>query len=290
MSTLPMSWLATFEAAARYLNFTRAGKELGLTQGAVSQQIVKLEQELGARLFERRGRRVFLTEIGETYLHHLGGSLADIRSVTEDLFAPPDMQRVRLACYSPSFAHLWLTPRIGALYADLPGVEIQIGVNYQLDPALQGSWDIVFSYENPASASTGFLPLFKEWIVAVATPDLAETWQDDSAPSPCLIQTSGRRATWHAWLAVAGLVLPAPRMAIVNSMHGALQMAATGTGFALAAQPFAAPMVDDGTLEVIEPHISLPGLHHGLTLPAGKNAPKSVRRVVEWLMDAAAAT
>jgi len=117
-----MSWLATFEAAARHLNFTKAGAELGLTQGAVSQQIAKLERELEAPLFQRRGRRVFLTEVGEAYLHQLSGSLADIRSVTEDMFTRPEAERIRIACYSPTFAHLWLAPRLAALYADLPGI------------------------------------------------------------------------------------------------------------------------------------------------------------------------
>ena len=287
MSRIPMSWLATFEAAARHLNFTKAGAELGLTQGAVSQQIVKLEQELDAPLFERRGRRVFLTEIGEAYLHQLSGSLAEIRSVTEDLFIRPEAERVRLGCYSPTFAHLWLAPRIGDLYADLPGIEVQIGINYQLDPSVQGSWDIVFSYEDLARASAGFLPLFRERIVAVASPGLAALWPAALTETPCLIQTAGPRGTWQAWLAAAGLTAPKPRLALVNSMHCALQMAAAGAGYALAAQPFVAPDVESGRLQVIEPDIQLTGRHHGLAPVAGANAPQAVKRVVEWMLDTA---
>lgn len=287
MSRIPMSWLATFEAAARHLNFTRAGAELGLTQGAVSQQIVKLEQELDASLFERRGRRVFLTEIGAAYLHQLSGSLADIRSATEDLFTRPETERVRIACYSPTFAHLWLAPRIPGLYADLPGIEVQISINYQLDPSVQGTWDVVFSYEDLAAASAGFLPLFRERIVAVAAPELATQWPGSLPDHLCLIQTAGPRATWQAWQAAAGYTLPEPRLALVNSMHCALQMAANGAGIALAAQPFLAPELESGNLQVLEPDIQLPGRHHGLALPAGTNAPPPVKRVVEWIMDAA---
>ncbi|WP_157738853.1 LysR substrate-binding domain-containing protein [Labrenzia sp. VG12] len=287
MSRIPMSWLATFEAAARHLNFTKAASELGLTQGAVSQQIVKLEQELDAPLFERRGRRVFLTEIGEAYLNQVSGSLADIRSVTEDLFTRPETERVRLACYSPTFAHLWLAPRLGALYADLPGIEIQISVNYQLNPSTPGSWDIVFSYEDLASSSAGFLPLFRERIVAVATPELAALWPSELPGTPCLIQTAGPRGTWQSWLAAAGRSLPAPRFALVNSMHCALQMATGGTGFALGAYPFIEAELESSRLQVIEPEVQLAGRHHGLAVPAGASASQPVRRVVEWIMDAA---
>ncbi|WP_315982121.1 LysR family transcriptional regulator [Aliamphritea spongicola] len=48
-----LNWLRTFEATARYLSFTAASKELGLTQTAVSIQIKSLETKLGQKLFIR---------------------------------------------------------------------------------------------------------------------------------------------------------------------------------------------------------------------------------------------
>ena len=53
--------LATFESAARHLNFRRAADELHLTQGAVSQQVRQLEELLGVALFARVRQRVLLT-------------------------------------------------------------------------------------------------------------------------------------------------------------------------------------------------------------------------------------
>jgi len=52
----PLADLRAFEAAARHLSFTRAAQELGVTQGAVSQRIRKLEDLLELRLFERHTR------------------------------------------------------------------------------------------------------------------------------------------------------------------------------------------------------------------------------------------
>ena len=60
----PLNALVAFEAAARLLSFTRAGQELGVSREAVSRQIRALEEDLGARLFERRNRAVYLTEAG----------------------------------------------------------------------------------------------------------------------------------------------------------------------------------------------------------------------------------
>ena len=56
--------LRCFEAAARLENFSHAAAELHLTPGAVSRAVRLLEDELGVALFERRSRRVFLTDAG----------------------------------------------------------------------------------------------------------------------------------------------------------------------------------------------------------------------------------
>ena len=56
--------LKLFESVARNLSFTRASEELYLTQPAVSTQIKQLEREVGTPLFERLGKKIYLTEAG----------------------------------------------------------------------------------------------------------------------------------------------------------------------------------------------------------------------------------
>ncbi|MEM6498530.1 MAG: LysR family transcriptional regulator, partial [Pseudomonadota bacterium] len=60
----PLTWFRAFEAAARYLNFTTAADELGLTQSAVSQHVRALEERFGTQLFERKPRGLALTDDG----------------------------------------------------------------------------------------------------------------------------------------------------------------------------------------------------------------------------------
>ena len=64
----PLNGLRAFEAAARHLSFTRAADELGVTAGAVSQQVKSLESALGIALFRRLPRSLVLTEDGAAYL------------------------------------------------------------------------------------------------------------------------------------------------------------------------------------------------------------------------------
>lgn len=63
--------LSAFEAAARHLNFTQAAKTTAMTQSGVSQHIARLEEKLGASLFERVNRKVILTRAGELLLQYV---------------------------------------------------------------------------------------------------------------------------------------------------------------------------------------------------------------------------
>src|SRR5579883_212975 len=68
MSRLPpLTTLRVFDAAARHLNMRLAANELGVTHGAVAQQIRTLEASLGIRLFNRGPQGLFMTEAGRIF-------------------------------------------------------------------------------------------------------------------------------------------------------------------------------------------------------------------------------
>ena len=77
--------LRAFEAAARSLSFRSAAGELGVTSGAVSQQVKKLEQSLGVDLFQRLPHGLLLTEAGAAYLPKISKVFEDLTSATEDI-------------------------------------------------------------------------------------------------------------------------------------------------------------------------------------------------------------
>lgn len=62
--------LEVFEVVARLLSYTRASKELHLSQPAVSMQIKQLEDSTGMPLFEKIGRKIYLTEAGREMYHY----------------------------------------------------------------------------------------------------------------------------------------------------------------------------------------------------------------------------
>ncbi|PAV25388.1 LysR family transcriptional regulator [Tamilnaduibacter salinus] len=70
MATLNYKHLRYFHATAHEGNLTRAAEKLHVSQSALSSQIRQLEHQLGQALFERRGRRLVLTEAGRIALDH----------------------------------------------------------------------------------------------------------------------------------------------------------------------------------------------------------------------------
>jgi DNA-binding transcriptional LysR family regulator len=119
--------LRYFVAIADQLSFTRAAADLDLTQPSLSRQIRDLEQELGAPLFNREGRRISLTAAGAALLPCARASLAEAergkRSVREVLGARAGPL---LLGASPQTAATVLAPLLGRYCQAHPGVEVRV--------------------------------------------------------------------------------------------------------------------------------------------------------------------
>lgn len=88
MLNFTLRQLQVFEQVASHLNFSRAAKELYLSQPAVSMQIKQLEGHIGLPLFEQMGKRIFLTEAGRELFHYarnISQQLAEMESVFDEM-------------------------------------------------------------------------------------------------------------------------------------------------------------------------------------------------------------
>jgi LysR family transcriptional regulator, glycine cleavage system transcriptional activator len=118
--------LLAFSASARHLSFTKAALELNLTQGAVSRQIASLEAFVRAPLFERLNPGLALTLAGAAYLPKVDAALHDIEAATLELQAFGGRpNHINIAC-PPSFASIWLMPRLLAFRERFPHVAMNL--------------------------------------------------------------------------------------------------------------------------------------------------------------------
>ena len=82
MDFLDSNLFKAFYWAAAELNFTKAAKRASMTQSGISQQVAKLEQQIGIPLFERVNKQVFLTQAGKQLLQYVeqqGDELAKLK-------------------------------------------------------------------------------------------------------------------------------------------------------------------------------------------------------------------
>ena len=117
------SALAAFDSVARLGSFSLAADELSLTQGAISRQVMSLEEQLGVRLFERGARGVSLTGEGQTYAKAIGTALSDIRSASLQIMTKTHGNTLNLAML-PTFGTRWLLPRIPDFVAAHPEITL----------------------------------------------------------------------------------------------------------------------------------------------------------------------
>ena len=117
--------LEYFAAVARHLHFTRAADELHVAQPALSQQVRRLEAELGVPLLVRTTRRVQLTEAGELLLARVARALAEIEAARSELAELTGVLRGRVQIGAmQTLERLDLPSLIAAFHREHAGVEI----------------------------------------------------------------------------------------------------------------------------------------------------------------------
>ena len=85
--------LRYFVAVAETQNFTRASERSNVSQPALSQQIINLENEVGHKLFHRLGRKAVLTEAGQTFLERARRILFEVENAAKELSDHPGLER-----------------------------------------------------------------------------------------------------------------------------------------------------------------------------------------------------
>src|SRR4051812_39820779 len=107
----PFMALRALEAAARHRSYSRAAEELHVTHGAVSHQIRRLEEELGAALFHRRGNSMEPSRVALELAARVADALELLRRAVDDATDGQSKESLVISA-EPGFARRWITPRL----------------------------------------------------------------------------------------------------------------------------------------------------------------------------------
>lgn len=230
---LPLNALRAFEAAARHLNFTRAGIELCVSQGAVSHQVAELEKRLGTRLFHRLPRGLALTDEGHALVPVVSEAF-DRVAATLDQYADGRFRETLKVGVVGTFATGWLLPRLDAFARAHPSIDLRIATNNnRVDLAGEGL-DYAIRFGDGAWHGTNAEPLLAAPMAPICAPVVAARLRAPADLVSERLLRSYRADEWALWFDAAGVAVPLLRGPVFDSSALMAAAAAAGQGVALA--------------------------------------------------------
>ena len=276
----PLNALRAFEVAGRKLSFRAAADELGVTQGAVAQQIRLLEEHLGLALFKRQPRGVALTPQGAVYLAGVGRAFDTLSEATGQLLRRADTVTISV---TPTFATKLLIPRLAELGAAVPGVELRTLASEVIADFDRDGVDIAVRLTRPPFPSTlEARLLFRQDLVAVASPHLVGGMPLplDAARLRGLPLLHDAHDHWPMFLQATGK-LPG---AVFNQTTLALDAALAGQGVAIVARAVVMADIAAGRLLQVAQSSQTTGLDYYLVRKRGAAPAKTLDAVWNWCL------
>lgn len=289
----PLNALRVFEASARNLSFVKASEELSVTPAAVSHQVKALEEYLGLSLFRRKSRGLLLTEAGQLLLSDLGEVFLRLDKAMERVI-DSDSQGTLTLSVAPTFAVMWLIPRLQKFYALHADIDIRISTGLGLVDFQRDDFDAAIRLGDGQWAGLEAIKLCDESVTPMCSPQLlkgpnAIKCPDDLAKHVLLHNHSmdydPQAPTWETWLDTAGAKgVDASRGTHFSLPDHGLQASIDGGGVVLGWQFLAAKDVAAG--RVVAPFdVTLPlGSSFYLAYPQAHSRRPNIVALREWLM------
>ena len=291
MRRLPhVTWLRTFEAAARHSSFASAADELNLTPAAVSQQIKLLEETLDMKLFKRLPKGVELTDIGQAYAQPVRASFQDLQLATDGLFKTKLKTTLRVRA-SISFGVLVLAPRLAAFRALYPEFDISLSTTVWSDRMTDATIDLDIRYGNGNWQEQDVWPVGDGQASIVCNPKDAAQFQHSplSMRDAEVVPIVGSENDWPEMFQALGLdcAVPQPWMPVDSSLL-ALECVASGRGAAIVYRMFSQSYLTRGVLaEPFKQTLKTKNNFYVVAPPNPKKR-KQVELFYEWLLSSIA--
>ncbi len=163
-------------AIAEESSFTRAARRCHTVQSALSHQVAKLEDELGAALFERTSRRVRLTPAGEAFVRQAHVALDAARRIPDEVAAATGQVQGQLTIGAISaLGHVDIVALIAQFHTRYPQVEVRLmqgGSEALLERLRQGRLDVAFVglWQGERIEGVAHLRIAQEKLVALLPP------------------------------------------------------------------------------------------------------------------------
>lgn len=289
----PLNALRAFEASARHLSFVKAAEELSVTPAAVSHQVKKLEEFLGFPLFRRRSRGLLLVESGQSLLSELSDVFLNLDKAMERVIDTDSRGTLTLSV-APTFAVMWLIPRLQKFYALHPDIDVRISTGLGLVNFQRDDFDAAIRLGSGHWFGLEAVKLYDESVTPMCSPRLLEgpdaLKHPDDLRKHALLHNHSMdydpdAPTWEKWLEAAGTTgVDASRGTHFSLPDHGLQAAIDGAGVVLGWRSLSANDVAAG--RVVEPFdLTMPlGSSFYLVYPQANSLRPNIAALRDWLL------
>ena len=290
--------ILNFTRTAELGSFAAAARELAISPVAVSQNISRLEQSLGVRLFARSTRALKLTPEGAAFLEQCRAPLAQLdaacKGVANDAQHPSG--KLRATIVSP-VAFLYLIPLLPKFFERYPEIDLELELSEDSTSLIARRFDVgirvgaltdaafvarplgpmrLLICASPAYLARHGTPTSLNELAAHKTLQLQITGREQ--PTPFIIQTRNDGAR-------SMQMLPLPARLLCNDFRGLLQACIDGVGIAQLPQPLALQALRDGQIKTLLPEHMLEGWQLFIHYPSRKQLPARVRAFVDFCVE-----
>ncbi len=291
--------LRAFESLSRHLSYRKAAEELSVSPAAVKQLVKKLELTIGQPLVQRRGRGLVLTSVGSAATRDLSTAFLQIGSAVAVMRKPAP--RPLVVTSDPSFAALWLVPRLDALKRLDPSLEVLLDASARLADLERGAADLAIRFATSRDPKLLTYRLFDEELGAYCSPALATQdgglrrvedlerlpllrWDLSACPWAA---TTARWNSWRHWLMQVGAagVRPGPGLRFTD-YNLALQAAIAGQGVILGSKPILGRLVEAGLLVSPLQETAVTDIGYDLVMTKAAETRAEVAHFKTWILKA----
>ncbi|WP_237212678.1 LysR family transcriptional regulator [Ruegeria lacuscaerulensis] len=281
-----LSALRAFDAAARTGSFRAAAEELSVTPTAISHHIRGLEAQLGAALFERTGRRVYLTPTGRR-LSETTEQAFDMLAETVSNLRRTSRRVVRIAA-GPIFTARWLMPRISEFWETHPSIELEVVPGWRPSARGQANADIFIRWERMADAPKEAEKLLELNPVAIASRGYLDRFGRVTQPRQLLelpILHQSNHWGWFDWFAAMGVQPQDPlHGAVFDDANVLLRGAADGQGAIIGWLPLIKQDLKDERIVRLFNEEIAPTHAYFVEMGTGRASQGPAERVRNWLL------
>ena len=284
----PLNALKYFECAARTGSYVTAAAELNVSPAAISQQVRNLERFLKRKLFTRLNNRIVLTDAGLAIQAGITPALEDIAALTHRVLAGSSRSKLVVSVI-PSLAECWFMPAFAA-FAEAAAFRIDLRIENDPVDFANGEIDLRIGYASAPYPGLQAVPLFRDAVLPLCHPSLAERLSLRSADDSLFIHTNwgedfASHPSWDEWFSA---FLPARKVDTakghrVGSSQLAIDFARRGLGIALGQRALSQEALRAGELVALDENVLPLGHDYCAIYPRAKARKGGLLQLTDYL-------